>query len=361
MEKKQAKTTVYNVIIMDRSGSMWEIQRSAINGYNEVLGEIKAAKRQYAESQDHRITLVLFDSSAVENVYWNEDPDRAEILTTKTYVPGASTPLYDAIGRTVTRLQSELEGQEDYSVVVTIITDGYENSSTEYSLSSVRALIVHLTAEGWSFAYMGTDHDVKGVTVSLSINNVMKFAKNEEDTRRSFAAEKVARACYSKRLAEFDQACPDASWEDKKMYMASISRNYYEKPHIPGHRITPDKITSLNPGEVFVFGSNEQGQHAGGAARIAYEKFGAEWGKGVGPQGHSYAIPTMQGGVETIKPYVDSFIDFAKGNPENRFLVTRIGCGIAGFTDAEIAPLFKDAIAVDNITLPKEFWDELVK
>ena len=362
MEKKQAKTTVYNVIIMDRSGSMWEIQRSAINGYNEVLGEIKAAKKQYAESQDHHITLVLFDSSAVENVYWNADPDKAEILTTKTYVPGASTPLYDAIGKTMTRLQSELEGQKNYSVVVTIITDGYENSSKEYSLRSIKALIEHLTAEGWSFAYMGTDHDVESVTVSLSIDNVMKFAKTEEDTRRSFRKERNARAYHSAMLAKYDMAYPEASWEDKKNYMASLSKEYYkEKPEIPSKRITPDRITDLNPGEIFVFGSNEQGQHAGGAARIAYEKFGAEWGRGVGPQGHSYAIPTMQGGVETIKPYVDSFIDFAKGNPENRFLVTRIGCGIAGFTDAEIAPLFKDAIAVDNITLPKEFWDELLR
>ena len=99
--------------------------------------------------------------------------------------------------------------------------------------------------------------------------------------------------------------------------------------------------------------------HAGGAARVAYEKFGAEWGKGVGLQGQSYAIPTMQGGVETIRPYVDEFIAFAKGHPENRFLVTRIGCGIAGFTDAEIAPLFRAAAAVANIALPREFWEVL--
>ena len=128
---------------------------------------------------------------------------------------------------------------------------------------------------------------------------------------------------------------------------------------IPDYRLTPDRITRLNPGEVFVFGSNLQGMHAGGAARVAYEKFGAEWGKGVGLQGQCYAIPTMQGGVETIRPYVDEFIAFAKGHPENRFLVTRIGCGIAGFTDAEIAPLFRAAAAVANIALPREFWDVL--
>lgn len=120
-------------------------------------------------------------------------------------------------------------------------------------------------------------------------------------------------------------------------------------------RYTPEMITELQPGEIFVFGSNLAGAHGGGAARMARLKFGAIWGQGVGLQGRSYAIPTMQGGVETIRPYVDEFILFAKGHPEMTFLVTRIGCGIAAFTDKEIAPLFAEAINIENIVLPKEF------
>jgi hypothetical protein len=112
-------------------------------------------------------------------------------------------------------------------------------------------------------------------------------------------------------------------------------------------------IEALAPNEVFVFGSNLGGFHAGGAARAALNRFGAVWGQGVGLQGQSYAIPTMQGGVETIKPYVDEFIQFAQQHPDLTFLVTRIGCGIAGFTDEEIAPLFEDAHLVANIVLPK--------
>ena len=92
---------------------------------------------------------------------------------------------------------------------------------------------------------------------------------------------------------------------------------------------TPDRISELKENEVFVFGSNLAGAHGGGAARLAYNRFGAIWGQGVGLQGQSYAIPTMQGGVETIKPYVDEFIAFAKAHPEKKFLVTKIGCGIA--------------------------------
>ena len=120
-------------------------------------------------------------------------------------------------------------------------------------------------------------------------------------------------------------------------------------------RFTPDRISELKENEIFVFGSNLAGAHGGGAARLAYERFGAVWGEGIGLHGQTYAIPTMQGGVETIKPYVDAFIIFAKKNTTLPFLVTRIGCGIAGFRDDEIAPLFKDAIDVENIILPQEF------
>ena len=116
-----------------------------------------------------------------------------------------------------------------------------------------------------------------------------------------------------------------------------------------------ENISTLQPNQIFVFGSNLSGMHGGGAARAAYNKFGAVWGQGVGLQGQSYAIPTMQGGVETIKPYVDAFIAFARQHTRYTFLVTRIGCGIAGFRDAEIAPLFREALEVENILLPQSF------
>ena len=122
-------------------------------------------------------------------------------------------------------------------------------------------------------------------------------------------------------------------------------------------RISPDKIDSLEEDQVFVFGSNLAGSHGAGAAATAMDKFGAIWGQGVGMQGQSYAIPTMHGGIDEIKPYVDEFIQFARNNGYLTFLVTRIGCGIAGFSDKEMAPLFEDAINLDNVYLPKSFVD----
>ncbi len=118
------------------------------------------------------------------------------------------------------------------------------------------------------------------------------------------------------------------------------------------NRITPQFVKTLADNEIFVFGSNLAGMHGGGAARIALNQFGAIWGQGVGLQGKSYAIPTMHGGVNLIQPYVDEFIIFAEEHPEMHFLVTRIGCGIAGFTDDEISPLFEKAHHVENIILP---------
>lgn len=124
---------------------------------------------------------------------------------------------------------------------------------------------------------------------------------------------------------------------------------------IPRPAFTPEFITELKPDEVFVFGSNLAGSHGGGAAYVAWRKFGAVMGQGVGLQGQSYGIPTMQGGVETIAPYVDEFIAFAQAHPELFFYVTRIGCGIAGFRDEEIAPLFLAARTLENVCLPESF------
>jgi len=121
-------------------------------------------------------------------------------------------------------------------------------------------------------------------------------------------------------------------------------------------RISPQWIRELKDDEIFVFGSNLAGFHGGGAAEYALDNFGAIWGQGVGLQGSSYAIPTMFAWVGEIAPYVDEFIAFAKENPNLKFLVTEIGCGIAGFTVEEIALLFKNALDVENIYLPESFY-----
>lgn len=125
-------------------------------------------------------------------------------------------------------------------------------------------------------------------------------------------------------------------------------------------RIIPSVIYSLAPNEIFVFGSNALGMHHAGAARVAYNEFGAEWGNGEGLQGQSYSIPTMEGEHNT-KLAIMRFTQYAREHPELKFLVTPVGCGIAGYTPEEIAPMFKDAAYLENVYLPISFWKVLMK
>ena len=120
-------------------------------------------------------------------------------------------------------------------------------------------------------------------------------------------------------------------------------------------RFCPERVEQLSNCEIFVFGSNIEGMHMGGAARVAYEKFGAEWGVGDGPTGRCYAIPTMHDGLEDIRPYAKKFIAYAKAHPMERFPLTRVGCGIAGFKDSDMAQLFEDALEVPNIAYPRQW------
>lgn len=363
MEKTTEKTKVYNVIIMDRSGSMWSIQKPAIMGFNEVLGGVKAARTKYAETQEQFITLVLFDSASIDEVYWNADPSRAEHLTEETYVPGAATPLYDAMGRTLTKLERELKGDENHSVVVTVITDGYENDSHEYDMASIKALVEHLKDEGWSFAYMGTDHDVHGVSVSLSITNVIKFEKTEAETIETFRKERRARERWAAEENAFNLACPQATYEEKLRSKKERAARFYQEDPIPGYgkyegRIVSDLIRRLGRYEVFVFGSNDQGLHNGGAALKAVQRFGARMGVAEGPQGQSYAIPTVGAniGPDEIRAAFRRLVDYARQHPELTFLVTALGCGHGGYTAETMAPLLSDGIHVENIHYPFDFW-----
>ena len=124
---------------------------------------------------------------------------------------------------------------------------------------------------------------------------------------------------------------------------------------INGNRVASDRIAKLDDGEVFVFGSNIQGMHGGGAAWYAHNNFGAEWGVGEGLTGHTYALPTMEG-IASLRKAVDNFTLCAGNHPEMTFLVTAVGCGIAGYSPSEIAPLFKEASRLENVWLPLAFW-----
>ena len=155
----------------------------------------------------------------------------------------------------------------------------------------------------------------------------------------------------------FDRSILKINFAIKLLFVIIMKKDNYE--------FTPDFIESLEQNEVFVFGSNLHGIHSGGASLMAFRNFGAEWGQAEGPQGQSYAIPTDIRGEavgtisDVLKKHIDKFIDYAKIHQEKIFLVTKIGCGTAGFYEDYMAQFFKEALEMKNVRLPKEFVEIL--
>ena len=357
------KTQVYNLIILDKSGSMSSIAKAAIAGFNETVGGIRSAQERFKDTQEHFVSLMIFCNCEKTMVYDMVPVNEVKELTSREYRPCCCTPLYDAMGISINALYNAIKDKEDATAVVTVITDGLENASKEYNGQAIKALVERMKdEEGWNFAYIGTNQDVEATASSLNIDHHMSFRDDEAGMAEAWEKERKSKMMLFGRFsADFatTSAMPPTMRKMHRSRSNRENRNYHEMSEF-SNRITPEHITSLKSNEIFVFGSNLAGAHAGGAAYLAYQRFGAVMGQGVGLQGQSYAIPTMQGGANTILPYVEEFIAFAQQHPEMTFLVTKIGCGIAGFTPAEIAPLFAGAIEVENIHLPMDFWKELV-
>lgn len=348
------KARIYNLIIVDESGSMSHLREATLSGINETIGTIKSAQKEFAETQEHTLTLVTFDSDSnrPDVRIMIDNQSIVEVKEFKDYMPRGCTPLYDGMGQSLTKLHTAIKGDVDASAVVTVLTDGLENASHEWDAQSLRKLIEQLKEEGWSFSYMGSAHNVKEVIDLLSIENVVEFSHDQLGAAHTWGRERSSRRAYYQRMSEAytmrDRYSDDEIMEEKRRY----AKEYYSP------RVTPPIVRHLEENEIFVFGSNANGYHRGGAAAVAMHSFGAVWGQGEGLQGKSYAIPTMEG-LEKLKEAVDRFTDFADQHQEMRFLVTMIGCGSAGYSPKKIAPLFKGCIYLENVALPSGFWKAL--
>lgn len=350
----EGKAFIHNLIIVDESGSMGFLRESTLSGINETINTIRSAQEEFAATQEHTLTLVTFDSGSnrpdVRTMI--DDLPISEVKEFKDYMPSGCTPLYDAMGQSLTHLHDRIKDDKDATAVVTVLTDGLENSSCEWDAVQLRCLIEKLKAEGWSFAYMGSAHDVKEVTDLLAIENVVEFSHDNVGSRSTWERERSSRhAYYGKVNRMYEEAC-SMSKEEMLVRKRQYAKEYY------GPRVSNDHIDHLDENEIFVFGSNVSGHHDGGTAAYAMGNFGAVWGQGEGLQGQSYAIPTMEGFANLSKA-VKRFTSFAAEHPELRFLVTRIGCGIAGYSASQVAPLFKECIPLENVALPSDFWDVL--
>ncbi len=359
--KNNTSTTlaqVHNLLIIDESGSMGPLREATIDGVNQVLNTIRQAQHDLAESQKHYVTIVTFDSFTGSNVSTLVDNvPIAQVGKFDQYSPGGGTPLYDAVGYSLTRLEQQLKGKDLATAVVTIVTDGMENSSREYTLDKVRELIARLTAQGWTFSYMGACHNVEATSRSLGIGNSLEFAHSGRGSTSSWQRDLGAKHAHYHRIDRDINKLRGASEAERAKHWFSFNRQYYS------NRVTPHTVDSLDPGQVFVFGSNIHGNHNGSAAAQALLRFGAVMGQAEGPQGQSYAIPTTDGmsplPIGTVADTVRRFLIYAREHPDSHFLVTAIGCGNAGFTPRQMAPLFESATSLENVSLPAAFWQEL--
>lgn len=362
-ENNNQKTKIYNLVILDKSGSMSSIAQGAIMGFNETLKGIRNAQEMYKDTQEHFVSLYVFCSCEKVYLYDKEPIANVQDLDRRRYYPCCGTPLYDAMGFSLKALQKDIQDMDDATAVVTIITDGCENASSEFSGNAIKALVEELTnKEGWMFSYIGANQDVKAVGASLSIQATMSFDYDSARMRKAFDKEMHAKMRGYERLSnQFDEN-QNLSIVEKKLNRSRMHQKstwYLGEDDIQA-RVTPAHITQLQTDEIFVFGSNIHGHHTGGAARQAAQSFGAVEGQGVGLQGQSYAIPTVGVTDEEMREYIREFILFARQHPENKFLVTSVGCGIAGHSKAKMAHMFVAAQEVENISLPMVFWKELL-
>lgn len=196
MENKQK---VYNLIILDESGSMQSIKKTIIDGFNEVVQTIKGVAIKFPE-QEHSVTMITFNELDIKTIHQNTNIEVLHEIDEESYCPNSSTPLYDAMGFGITNLSRLIENEKDYNVLVTILTDGEENASKEYTHASIKSLVEEYKLKNWTFTYIGANHDVEDFAASLSINNVMRFETNKEDMQRMFSRDRNARMGYSQNI-----------------------------------------------------------------------------------------------------------------------------------------------------------------
>ena len=222
------KTKVFNVIVLDKSGSMSSIARQAIDGVNETIGSIKSAQEKNPD-QEHIVTLVAFCGCEMKTIYDAVPVAEVKTLTDKDYRPCCMTPLYDAIGTTISRVHALKSKEENSLALVTIITDGYENASHEFTRMAIMSLIDSYKEQGWQFTYIGADHDVQQVAFSLHIDHHLQFEKTAAGTCAMFANERRSRDRWLDKMQSIISAPCSSQEERSKRIRKANNENYFDQ------------------------------------------------------------------------------------------------------------------------------------
>ncbi len=232
------KTEIYNLIILDESGSMDCVRKQTISGCNETINTIKQAQKKFADTQDHYVSIFLFqenDERPSHYIVKNIPADAAKHISTKDYEPWGGTPLYDAVGSTLVDLKMTTGASRLAIGSVTIITDGWENASRHYTLPKVASMIAQLKEMGWSFNFIGANIDVQATAQSLNIDESMEFAQDEEGTKQMFQEENKSRMAYYQRTSDvMECAAPTAmdseeSERELRKRLRKAGADYFQK------------------------------------------------------------------------------------------------------------------------------------
>lgn len=349
------RTATYNLIILDESGSMWHVRQNTISGCNETLQNIRSQQQEHPEERQY-VSVYSFNTTCQHYIVHNAPADIVGDIRKRDYNPNASTPLFDAVGQTLSELQS-LIGEGDAVANVTIITDGYENASRRWSLPAVAKLIAELKEKGWVFTFIGANINVEQAARNFGIDSYMQFEQTDEGMTGMFGNMMESQKAYAmkRRYMEKSEAFQKMDADERRKMMACLNKDYF----VERERIAPDRITRLGRRDVFVFGSHVFGRHSVGAALYAQQHFGAVGGQAEGLQGRSYAIPVDGNSFGEMRQAISRFTEFAATNPHLRFMLTAVGTGAAGYTVEQMAPLFSEAYALGNVFVPESFLEYL--
>lgn len=209
---------IYNLVILDASGSMESIYTQSLSGVNETLATIRMAQERHPALQQY-VTLASFSAGQdfLNRIYSAVPIAEARNITRADYPLLGATALYDAMGTCISELQHRVA--HDDRVLVTIITDGYENASRTWSGRQIRGLVKELRQMGWTFTYIGADQDVEQVAAEIGIQNSLRFSANEEDTQAMFAKERRSRRKFYSRMS-CEMSAPCASLAERSDYFS---------------------------------------------------------------------------------------------------------------------------------------------
>ena len=224
---ENAKTQVFNLVILDKSGSMESIRQQAIDGYNETLATIRVAQEKHKDTQEHFVSLAAFCGCGVTMIYDSTPILQVEQLKPEQYEPCCSTPLFDAIGTTVRKLKNSVKEIEDAAVVVTVITDGYENASHEWNAPAIKALIEECKKDGWVFSFIGASRDILKVAETIAIQNTLLWEKTVQGTEEMFSASGNASSRFFDKIAA--PCCAGASVADRKKMRRCYAEQYFDE------------------------------------------------------------------------------------------------------------------------------------